>query len=196
MPFVAILDGVKVEIIGHDLSTNVDTANVMHVIGTAGISVADLTAIAEAFVNRWELMMSAEVVGNATWSLTEVIATDVNTVGGAQWVQTVSGGGGTGSSAPAGVCSLVKLLTAQRGRRARGRVFLGPLVLGAFTGDQLTSAYVTALNTQLTDLVTDLAALSTPTTLAVASRVDGIARPVTTFSIETTVAYQRRRGAR
>jgi hypothetical protein len=64
------------------------------------------------------------------------------------------------------------------------------------TGDNMSTGYISTLNTQLTDLQSDLAALSVPTTLAVASRVDGIARPVTGFAIESRVAYQRRRGAR
>ena len=196
MPFTPITDGVKVEVIGFDASKATNTANVLHVFGAAGISVPALTDIANAVLNRLSFFLTAGLIGGSNFSYTEVVCTDINTVGGNQVVVPAVGLGGGGTGSPGGICSLVKLTTNTRSRRGRGRIFWGPIPDTSFTNDILSSGYISTMNTQMADLQTDLAALAAPTGLAVASRKDGLARLVTGFSCEPTVAYQRRRSAR
>lgn len=104
-----------------------------------------------------------------------------------------TGGAGAGSFATRGACALVKWNGSSRSRSTRGRLYFGPLQEGNVNADGATLAAgaVTVFATTFAAFRTSLAGAGYP--LVVLSRTLNTAFPVTSSSIEGTIATQRRR---
>jgi hypothetical protein len=170
--------------------------NVLHAACPAAPTSAQIEAIAEAVdstvgahLNVWGDQMH--------YDGTRV--TDLNSVSGPQVLEPDNAGPGTGgNNAPAGVCCLVKLTTATRGRSERGRIFISACPTSDLINDGTAwdPAYLTVVNNAFIAMATALQALPSASDLVVASRKLGTSTNVTTIGAEAAPAYQRRRGGR
>lgn len=105
-----------------------------------------------------------------------------------------AGGLGVGSSiATRAASALVQWNGGTRSRSSRGRLYFGPLAESQIDvdGATLTGSTQTALETAFSDFVSNMN--EAPNLLAVLSRKNSSATQVTSHTIETTIATQRRR---
>jgi hypothetical protein len=105
------------------------------------------------------------------------------------------GGDGTSSPVPA-TCQVIKFTTALRGRRNRGRVYLGPCGEGSQTNGKLVGAILTDVIPAWEAFQTALQALGTPINHVVASYKSATAHVVTGYHSDFFVHTQRRRQQR
>lgn len=194
MPFVDAPGTAKVEILAHHTVTMIPIVNVLHIVSPnpyTGSFVADAAAAIVTWANAHTNSWAVEWVGEA------VRVTDLSTVDGAQFTDTgIAGTLGTqGTGAPASICALVKLLTAERSRSGRGRIFFSPIDSGSVdTNGAISSGVQGDYMTNIAALQTALAGIeSFASGLCVLSRATGIAHPVTTYLCEALAASQRRR---
>jgi hypothetical protein len=103
-----------------------------------------------------------------------------------------TGGEQSGDIIPA-ACAIVKVRTAQRGPRGRGRVYLGPIGESAQANGILTSAIAgrmtTAWNTWASAILADAATLE----FGIASYKHADFHPFDTIAVEGPLGTQRRR---
>lgn len=194
MPFVAIADTAKVELLSFDASVNTNVVNVIHAKTDGAPTLPDLAAIATAFAT-FQTSFTANLAGSDVSSVS-VTVTDLNTPTGPQYVLPNPGSASSGTPAASGLCALVKLTTGIRGRSFRGRIYMGPLGAGEIVGDQISSTCRTDLLNYLNTLRTNLQALTVPSDIVVASRKLAQSNAISTMGVELLAAYQRRRGAR
>lgn len=196
MPFTAIADTAKVEIIAHHTSTMIPIVNVLHVSCGPTPTNSHINDIANAietnvlaFLNVW----------SPEWEGDSIQVTDLNVAGGFQTVNTgISGMLGTNAAgASPNNCGLVKLTTPLRSRSGRGRIYLSP-ISHAFidVNGAIDSTWRTLASSFMDGFQTGLAAITPAEGLVVASRVLGGSDSVTGILIEALVASQRRRIAR
>jgi hypothetical protein len=194
MPFVNAPGVVKIELLAHHTTTMIPIANVLHCTAPSPYTLGFAGDVAAA-VAGWQLthtnMWSDQYIIDA------VRATDLHVVDGEQATDTTGSGtaGTNGLGGPANVCALIKLITPERSRKGRGRIFISPIDAASVdTNGSITSGYQGDLNTGITDLQTTLAAITSfASTLCVLSRAIGVAHPVVTFACEALAASQRRR---
>jgi hypothetical protein len=169
--------------------------DVVNVIGVRGTAPGQEAAAAAAVKSAWEtsatglgkLHMTAYVV--ATYS-----AMDLSTTNGGISVLTSTMAGTTGGSlATNGACALLKWNGGTRSRTTRGRMYWGPLGEGQIDADGRTLAALTktALQTACNAFISSLSGASFP--LVVVSRKSSTSTLVSTASVETVIATQRRR---
>lgn len=137
-------------------------------------------------------------------SLTNIVATALDTVNGPQGVMAGATVPGTvaGNMAPIGACACISLYTGIRGRNYRGRVYQGGLpdtvlapngMIAAATNTSLVAA-IAALNSALGGQAPTTHLVIVSTRLNKAPRLSGIYSQVTTVTARSTVfRYQRRR---
>lgn len=199
MPFVYIKDTAKVELNMHQAQTLQPIANVLHArMLDADQTSANLTAMASAVVTAVNAHLN---VWSEATVMDNVTCTGLSTATAPQAVDNFSSGTkGSNTTTPAipGVCALVKLTTAKRGRSYRGRIYIGEIGASAETGEfgQLGSTYITAVNDLVSAISGALGGLTPVSALVVASRKLGTSEDVTTFVCEPATAYQRRRALR
>lgn len=101
----------------------------------------------------------------------------------------------TGQIAPLQVTRLVRCLTAVGTRRARGRIYLGPVEDNSINSDgkTLTSSDVSGVQSALNSALTYMNQEAAGFQLAVVSRTGGYSTPITSFVVQTGIATQRRR---
>jgi hypothetical protein len=199
MPFTPITSTVKVEINGHDTVSQQKVANVMHVgqVTPTDATIAFLTDIANVFVTAITANLA---LWSASMEFDTVVVTDLNTADGNQVTVPFSAGtvGTGGTDSWPGVAALLKLISSERSRSGRGRVYIGPIGASSATdgNGSVSTGYKTAVSTWFAALQAGLNALSVPCAVVVASRKLGVNYPIINAFCEATAAYQRRRGMR
>lgn len=198
MPFVAIADTAKLEVLGHDSGSAQPIANVMHCrLLDASQDAAHLGAIADA-VNG--VILGHLNVWSSAMVFDEVRATGLSSALAPQVSSPFPPGtqGSAGAATYPGVCALVQLKTLLRGRSFRGRVYIGPIAANEAldTVGHVSTSFQTVVNDYMTAIGTNLAGLTDPSILVVASRKLGTSENLTSFSTEQLSAYQRRRSQR
>lgn len=197
MAFVPFNNVAKVELFYRQDSQNLE--NVLHFETATTPDSSLLTDLANDVISWWDTVMqplvanTVSLVGVKATSLESDIAPAVESVTGLPLVGTVSGG-----SPPNNVTLVVKLLTENRGRSYRGRVYHVGLALSQISGNVISSTPRTALLAAYGALMVPAGFHSS--TLVVASRVEdgveraeGVATPVTGMAINTVLDSQRRR---
>jgi hypothetical protein len=196
MPFVPIVDTAKFEIIGHHTMTEQPIVNVLHVaypntaLPTYAATLANaLDGVIGAHLNVW--------CDQYAYDFTRI--TDLNTATGPQAIQNAHAGNGTGGNSTAtAACQLIKLVSALRSRRGRGRCFIGPCPSADLINDGTAwdPAYTTVVVNFFNAMVTALNALSPVSDLVIGSRANGTNSVVLQILGEVAPAYQRRRAQR
>lgn len=173
--------------------------NVLHYGSASLIDTAALNGLTTAALSWWSANLRASI--SSACSLIAVRATDLTTQTGPVVEDTTGlplAGTGASSAQPNNVTVAIKLITANRGRSFRGRVYHVGLPGTAVNANEITSTIRTNLRNAYLAALT----LSTsPTwTFVVASkftnnapRTEGLATPVTDISVNPTVDSQRRR---
>lgn len=173
--------------------------NVLHFQLTSSPTVSSLQTLCQNVASWWDTVMRPLV--NTAVTLVAVKATSLNTQN-APSVEYTTGlplaGTASGTAAPNSVTVAVKLITLNRGRSYRGRVYHVGMSVANISGNVLTTGYRTALTTAY-------GALTIPAgfggaILVVASRVEdgqprtnGVATTVSGVSVNPTLDSQRRR---
>lgn len=194
MPFTPIADCWKVELVGHHSVTLTPIVNVLHALDTTPHTLATATGLAigaeDAFHGRRGAWPDEFV-----WDFAR--ATDAASDIGPQYTSVVFAGevGTAGHFGGSQVSVLIKLLTAFRGRSYRGRIFIPAVstVAGTNTPD---AAQVAQVDNIPSDLNTNWGALPSVPVLAVGSRKLGTCHAVQSWSVEPSIATQRRRVGR
>jgi hypothetical protein len=197
MPFVPIPNAAQLEFIySWDLQS---VENVLTYRIPTTPTVADLQVLCTAAIAWWSANLKPLQSNQA--ALFSVKATDLSTQTGPVVEDTtglpIVGTGGT-ASVPNNVSCAVKLITNNRGRSFRGRIYHIGLPSSVVTGNTVSTTTRTALRNAW------LAALTLGTspiwTLCVGSRytanaprITGLATPVTDISVNNVVDSQRRR---
>lgn len=148
------------------------------------------TNIANTFKNAWDTHLKASTHTAVTF--TDVSVTDVRTATGPQFV-TVYNIAGTlaGDPIPLQCAGLVAWYSALRGRRYRGRTYVGGFTEAGSLGVGPNAALQTALGNWATKLRTDLTTLGNG--LLVASRLNATGQSVTSHTVRANWKTQRRR---
>jgi hypothetical protein len=198
MPFVAIPNCWKLELIGQYSSNTRKTATILHVYDTNTHNSARATAIATAVVGTW--FATDKTAFHGGWALSEVIVTDLAISTGVQVVYTTGLPiSGTGSGAPAGAqaCPVTTLYTALRGRSYRGRVFwpgLRDVLVDSASGSSLTASGQSGFDAVTADLQTAITGVGSGSiSLGVASNLLATVTPVTGWKTRAYLGTQRRR---
>lgn len=175
--------------------------NVYHVLSGGGVAVADANRIA-AKLAAWWVASQRSVVGNYV-SLERIEVIDASQQGGVGIIYTTGlpqAGSVTANPMPGNLTVAVKWSTGFTGKSFRGRSFHVGMNAGAFVGNQITTAFQTALQTVYTALITALAGGGTADTLVVGSkrhnnawRVTGVTTTITACSVDIDLDSQRRR---
>jgi hypothetical protein len=183
MPFVHILDTVKVEILAHSVTTLQPIVNVIHAsLADGSQTLANITNIAEAVSDAH----AADVTQfGDEYYLDAVRATGLATATSPQWTEVSDkGASGTGASAPMNACAIVKLQSAFRGRSFRGRIYFSPLKQTYVSnGSFMTSGAQATFGVWFTDVQAALGA----------SRKLGLSINATSGVCEPEMGSQRRR---
>lgn len=197
MPFVPFENVAMVELFYRQDGQNLE--NVLHFSTPTTPDITLLTDLADDVINWWDTVMQPLIASTVT--LNAVKATSLES-DSAPSVESVTGlpltGSVSGGSPPNNVTVVAKLLTANRGRSYRGRIYHVGLALSQVSGNVISSAPRTAL-------LAAYRALLVPAgfggcVLVVASRVEdgaprtfGLATEVTGVTINATLDSQRRR---
>lgn len=192
MPFTAVPNGAKVE----HLATiyNRPIANVLGGILAEPITQSDLDAFAIAAANAWDTNMvafaeSAYVYLGCRVTLLAT-ATDLQSYHPMSSV----GAGTSDTRMPPSLAGCVTLRTGERSRRGRGRMYW-PIIRQAGVTEAetftLNPTFRTGLQTNFQAYLTALGSTVLPP--AVVSRKDGLARAITSISVDSRVDHQRRR---
>jgi hypothetical protein len=194
MPFVAIPDCAKIEVVAHHSMTLLPIVNVFHCTTTGSPPDAQIDGVANATGAYWAAH-AADVLAHE-WVGDFVRVTDMSVITGHQktdvQISGVTGGVSIGDAPNS--CALVKMTTHLRSRRGRGRAFMSPII-----GDQvdangaLTPVYRTHWDTFMNGFNTALSTFDVATVLAIASKLIPAATAVSTISTEPQIASQRRR---
>lgn len=192
MPLPVIADAYRVAFDWTNSVTTDTATNVMH-FHAPGKTSTDVYTALDTNVTTAMWCCVSDLASIAEVSITPLdgsgITVNAFTGSPGRWV----GGGGSGDFTPA-VCSLVKLLTAQRGRSYRGRVFLPWVAENDTANGTLTGSAVTAGTAAW---ATWLAAMAGAGVFpGVASYTLASVEPIINILVEPRVATQRRRQVR
>lgn len=197
MPFVPFTNVAMVELFYRQDGQRIE--NVLHFQMTAAPTPTSLGALAGNVITWWDTVIKPLASSNV--SLVAVKATSLNAQN-APAVENVTGlplVGAIGTAqAPNNITVAVKLVTLNRGRSFRGRVFHVGMVNSQITTNVITSAFRTALASAYGALL--VPAAFGGAVLVVASRTSngvprtlGVATTVTGISVNPTLDSQRRR---
>ena len=197
MPFVAFNNVAMVELFYRQDNQRLE--NVIHFQLNTTPNTTNLGALAAAVANWWDADMQPIV--NTAVTLVAVKATSLNAQN-APGVEYTLGlpiaGTASGTAAPNSVTAAIKLVTLNRGRSFRGRIFHVGMSVANISGNVLTSGYRANLLSAYNTLT--LPASFGGAVLVVASRTEngqpravGVATPVTSISVNPTLDSQRRR---
>lgn len=166
------------------------------VVNVIGVQNAGGTAAgaAAAVQTAWKVASGPLGVLSSSYALTGFIATDIGDPNGdiVSIGDTTAGGGTVGVSTNA-ASALVSWNGGTRSRSSRGRLYFGPLQEANINADgrTLASSFITTLTTAFGNFRTSLSSSGYP--LVVLSRVLSQSFPVTTHTVESVIATQRRR---
>lgn len=170
-----------------------DVINVVHVEGSAPGQEA---AAAAAVLAAWKVATGPLTQLSNYISMVEVQAMDLSSASGGIYAIADTTTGGIAASqtlATRAASALIKWNGGTRSRSSRGRLYYGPLRESnvQIDGATLESAAVTAFGTAFTAFRNSLSAAGFP--LQVASRLTSSCTSVTSQTVESTIATQRRR---
>lgn len=197
MPFVPFVNTVQVEML-YRLDGQV-CENVLHYTGEAVPTETNMNTLASDIVARWNTNLKPLIHSSA--ALNSIRITSLQSAS-APVIEYTTGlpitGTAAGNAVPNNVTVVTKLITEQRGRSFRGRIYHIGIGTNMFTGNTLVSTYRTSLRAAW------LLMLNFPGTpewsMVVASKVadgaprtTGVATFVSGISINPTLDSQRRR---
>lgn len=197
-PYIPIANVAKIEVFMTQDVQHIE--NVFHAYAPSGFtggSLEDLATVVDDWVTgSYMIKIGSQVDYNG------VKITDLTTESGPVYEMSravpVAGAIGSGERYPAQNSAVISWNTAQRGRSFRGRTYVPGLRSTFCSGSTLTNAFINDLSTAFGNLKADLA--DAGYTLVIASlcngkawRTTGTFAAVTTFSVNPTVATQRRR---
>lgn len=170
-------------------------SDVINVIGVQNAG-GDAQSAAAAVRTAWKVAGGPMSKLSSLYVLSQFVATDIGSSNGAINVtaDTTAGSVSTVNSfATAGACALVKWNGSTRSRSSRGRMYLGPIMEADINPDGRTLTVGAAANfaNAITAFRTSLS--NSGFGLVVLSRVLNTSFPVTSSSVESTIATQRRR---
>ena len=174
-------------------STGQHTVNVIHVLGRdddTGASLASALNDAIADTHPFEALQSGYDSDHVTLQITPLdghTTTTEHTVSDSAW------GGGVGGDAIPEAAMGVTLYTDVRGRRGRGRVFVGPVSESSVNNGLFGSTLVSDMTAAWNLWQVHLKSLDVNRDFMVASYKDGLARPVTVMTARAQVRTQRGR---
>lgn len=168
--------------------------NVLHYKKLVGDpSDADLVAICLMLKNWWHDVARGYAVPGMT--LNSVVATDISTTGGHQNVLDVAPpdpGSADTNAMPGNVAVVGSLRTIRTGRRYRGRMYLAGIPEASVDNNStLTGGAQVTMAAAVANLI--FGYVPAGYTLAIASRVVGLAEPVIRTIVENITDSQRRR---
>jgi hypothetical protein len=166
------------EIAAHyDLGGVQDAVNVLHVEATYTLDLTTATVLTDIFVDAWNAHL--ESVINDEITLTDMVVTDLRTVGGPQFTVAYNTPGTSGTDAlPWTTAALITWNTALRSRSTRGRTYLVGFVEGGSSGQNMTDTLFTHIGDFAQALVDGYGGA-----LAVLSKKNGTSEPITSFTL-------------
>jgi hypothetical protein len=200
MVFIPTPHCIEVKAIGDQ--NGIPVVNVWHVDNGATVTDADLGDVADA-VETWFKTYPLPYMHNS-YTLNQVVATDVSAAGGHQVVNNLTSanvGGNSSDPANAAAAVVYSWRSARIGRSFRGRTYIGALPAVSLEDAQnVTSGIVTAYATHAANLIDAIAALGK--TLVILSKyANGVARVVGLMTeiigviVDSVVDSQRKRNA-
>lgn len=191
MPTLVIPDGLQLVVAGTQSGQPV--INVMHFRNTSGGTrnlVTDLVAIKAL----WEKAAGPLKVKSNGFAMTGYKLTDISSTSGqvSELGSTVAGGV-AGSLSTMASAALIRLSGGTRDRSGSGRLYHGPLLEGQINADgrQIDTGAATTLTTAYTTWASDMLALDLE--WCVASRQDSTLTTISSITVSTIIATQRRR---
>ncbi len=197
MPFQPVPDTIRVELI-YSWDAQV-VENVLHYRSGASFGTAGLTSLAENVLSVWNTSLRPLISSAVSLTVIKLTLLESEFAPGIEYVTGLPiPGTASGNVVPANVTVAVRFLTALRGRSYRGRVYQIGMTSTQVSGNEITTAFSTALRNAWIQMI-DVG--STPEThLTVVSRVQGgvlrpqgVATDVTGITIERVLDSQRRR---
>lgn len=168
--------------------------DVVNVVGVRGSASGQHAGAAAAVRTAWKVASGPMSRMSSAYTLSSVKAMDLSSLdGGIAEVTDGSFGSGSGTLATNAASALVKWNGGTRSGSSRGRLYFGPLPELSVNSDgrTLASSEITALQTAFQNFINSLSGAGFP--LCVISRTLGNAATVTSLSIESVIATQRRR---
>lgn len=180
----------KVEIIGSDLDDNRPIVNVLHVSCGTAPTLAQLTAIGNAF--KTEFLANLNLFPD-TYFMVEIVVTDLNASTGPQAIVIVSTQG-TGGDALPGAAFKLDYATALRGRSFRGATYFPVPASQVTTATaEVNTTYIADWVVVMTAIEAALVALGGVFNLVVVSRKLSTWQVVTAIFGRGLMGYIRRR---
>lgn len=200
MPLALVPHGIKVEAVGNQ--NGIPVVNTWHVDNGAAVLPSDLAAVANAF-QTWFQAFPLPFM-HSSYTLNQIIATSLESVGGIQHINTLTtanAGGNSTAPAAANAALVISWRTANTGRSYRGRSYMGALVNSDLADAQnvtagIAAAYAgqgAALISAITALGKKLVVLSR--FVALVARVVPIMTEIIALIVDTKIDSQRRRTA-
>ena len=173
------------------VSGSQDVQNVVGVANASGTAAGAAAAVQTA----WKVAAGPLSALSSFYALTDFRAVDIGDPNGDIAVVSDTAAGGQASAAIAtnAACALVSWNGGTRSKSSRGRLYFGPLGEANINPDgrTLVAGSKTAITTAFTNFRASLASSGYP--LVVLSRVLLDKFPVTSHTVQTTIATQRRR---
>jgi hypothetical protein len=190
LAFVAIPNCVRVDAVAYDSNSLRPVVNTFGVKFSGPATATMVQDTAQAIMDNW-CNHPGSWPATITWQYTLATALDTATAPQREVVQTVAGTAGNGYPNMAGV---VDLFTAIRGRSYRGRIF-APIAQNSTTvpDGRVAAGWATGMATIAGDVITGLAAMATPGSLAVLSRHLAQGNVVNEVIIREVLGFIRRR---
>lgn len=168
---------------------------VVNVVGVRGSAAGQAQGAADAVRAAWKVTNGPLSQKPSQYVFDHVSAMDLSSADGAivEVFDGTAGAQGAQNLATNGSCALVKWNGGTRSGSTRGRMYFGPLSETAVNADgrTLSSSFLTALGTAITAFRNSLSGAGFP--LCVVSPTTSTSTLVTTSTIESVIATQRRR---
>lgn len=171
------------------------TQQIVNVIGVRGTATGQEHAAATAVMTAWESGFGTLCkLHNVSYVMTNYHVMDLSSAtGGIYDLPSTTAGATTGDVSTVGACALIKWNGGTRSRSSSGRMYWGPLSESQVKTDgrTLDSTFQGNLQTDVGSFISSLTTAGFP--LVVISRLTSSAHTVTTGSVESVIATQRRR---
>jgi hypothetical protein len=189
-PLPVIGNCVRVDFLWNSLN-GVRPMNTIHVI-TDGDNMEELAGLIGAAADVAGARLFAPLDDNRVCTSVRMTPLDGVSAGQVENLGTTITGDEAGAEIP-NVASVVSLRTAQRGSRGRGRIYMGPVTETAADGGFIATGIASSIRTAWNDFSEALADSSPIISLGVASYTHEEVNGVTSISVPTVLATQRRR---
>lgn len=197
MAFIPLPQGFRIAV---EYTLNGQTVvNVYHVTSALPVITANLTTLADIFINWWTNNQRQNFTSSI--ALARVVVTDARVANGLQVVRTpVAPIPGTlvGATTPNNVAIVLTQRTGFSGRSFRGRTYFAGLSASDLADNILSPTAVTNLLADAASLQSQLSSSSFTWVVASfisngAPRINGVATPINSFGMDSRVDTQRRR---